>query len=102
MPFVKVAEKKDVPLGRSIAVDVAGKRVAIFNVDGHFYAIDDACSHAGGTLSEGSLAGDVVTCPWHGATFNVKTGTALSAPAFDAVSSYKVKAEGNDLHIEIE
>ena len=101
MPFVKVADKNNIASGSAIAVDVAGKRIAIFNVNGGFYAIDDTCTHAGGTLSEGSLEGDVVTCPWHAATFNVKTGEALSAPAFEAVNAYKIKIEGNDIQVEI-
>ncbi len=101
MPLVKVATKNDIPPGKAKGVDVAGKFIAVFNVNGQFYAIDDACTHAGGSLCEGSLAGEVVTCPWHGATFNITTGEALSAPAFDAVGSYKVQVEGNDIKIEV-
>lgn len=98
--FVKVAEKKDLPAGSAIAVDVNGKRIALFNVNDQYYAIDDSCTHAGGTLSEGEVEGTVVTCPWHGATFNITNGEVLSEPAPEGVKSYKVHLEGEDIKIE--
>ena len=98
----KVATTKDLPPGKAIAVSVGNKRIALFNVDGQYHAIDDECTHAGGSLSEGTIEGTVVTCPWHGATFDVKTGEVLSAPAFDKVSSYKVEVEGEDIKIVLD
>jgi len=98
--LVKVAEKKDLPVGSARAVDVNGKQVAIFNVGGQYYAIDDTCTHAGGTLSEGEVEGTVVTCPWHGATFDITNGKVLSDPAPEGVKSYKVHLEGEDIKIE--
>ena len=98
--LAKVAEKKDLPAGKAIAVDVHGKQIAIFNVNGQYYAIDDTCTHAGGTLSEGEVEGTVVTCPWHGATFNITNGAVLSDPAPEGVKSYKVHIEGEDIKIE--
>ncbi len=95
-----VAKASDVPLGKSICVEVEGKRIALFNVGGKFYAIDDECTHAGGNLSEGDLDGTVVTCPWHGATFDIADGKALSAPAFEGVTSYRVQVSGGDIQIE--
>ena len=96
-----VAKKNDLPSGKAMAVDLNGKRIALFNIDGTYYAIDDECTHAGGSLSEGELEGTVVTCPWHGATFDVSNGAVLSAPAFDKVNSYSVKVAGEEIQIEL-
>ncbi len=96
---IKVATTKDLPPGKAMAVSVGNKSIALFNIGGQYYAIDDECTHAGGSLSEGEVAGGVVTCPWHGATFDVKTGEVLSPPASDKVSSYEVWVEGEDIKI---
>lgn len=98
--FVKVAETKDIAAGTGILVELGGERIALFNVNGTFYAIGDVCTHSEGPLSEGDLDGDVVTCPWHMAEFDVKTGAVLSPPASDPVPSYRVKVEGSEIHIE--
>jgi nitrite reductase/ring-hydroxylating ferredoxin subunit len=98
--FTKVLDKKALPAGRATAIELAGKKIAIFNVNDKYYAIDDECTHAGGSLSEGEIDGVVVTCPWHGATFDVATGEVLSAPAFERVNSYKVQVVGEEIQIE--
>ncbi|MEA3509245.1 MAG: non-heme iron oxygenase ferredoxin subunit [candidate division NC10 bacterium] len=98
--FVKVAETKDIDSGTGILVELGGERIALFNVNGTFYAIGDVCTHSEGPLSEGDLDGEVVTCPWHAAEFDVKTGAVLSPPASDPVPSYRVKVEGSAIHIE--
>ncbi|MFQ5656773.1 MAG: Rieske (2Fe-2S) protein [Candidatus Methylomirabilales bacterium] len=98
--FVKVAETKDVAVGTGILVELNGERIALFNVDGTLFAIDDTCTHSGGPLSEGELEGSVVTCPWHGAQFDVKTGEVTGPPAPEPVTSYRVKVEGADILIE--
>lgn len=99
--FTTVAKISDIQPGMAKLVEAAGKRVALFNVDGKFYAIDDTCTHRGGPLSEGELNGDTVTCPWHNATFDVKTGQATGPPAQKGVQSYKVQVEGADIKIEL-
>ncbi len=76
-------------------------KIAIFNVDGAFYAMNDTCTHASGPLSEGELDGTVVTCPWHGATFDIKTGGVLGPPAPDGIRSYEVKTEGEDVLVKV-
>lgn len=98
--FTKVLDKKDLPPGSAKAVQVSGKQVAIFHIEGKYYAIDDECTHAGGSLSEGEISGTIVTCPWHGATFDVTNGQVLSAPAFEGVGSYKVHVVGEEIQIE--
>ncbi len=100
--LVKVAEKKDIPAGSAKAVEVNGKQIALFNVDDQYYAIDDTCTHAGGSLSEGDVAGTTVTCPFHGAEFNITNGEVLGEPAEEGVKSYKVHLEGEEIKIEDE
>ena len=96
-----VANKGDIKPGHGTQVPLEGKVFALFNIDGKFYAIDDTCTHAGGSLAEGAVAGTVVTCPWHGATFDIVTGAALTDPAYEGVKSYSVKVEGDEIFIEI-
>jgi len=100
--LTKVVEKKDLPAGSAKAVEVNGKQIALFNVDDQYYAIDDTCTHAGGSLSEGDVAGTTVTCPWHGAEFNISNGEVLGEPAEEGVKSYKVLIEGESISIEDE
>ncbi len=99
--FHKVTETKNLAPGQSMAVEVAGNKLALFNVDGTFYAIGDTCTHRGGPLSEGSLEGSTVICPWHGANFDVRTGKNLTPPAPAEVTSYNVRVAGDDIEIEI-
>ena len=77
--FRKVAETKDLEPGTARLVEIEGKEIALFNVDGEFHAIDNTCTHVGGPLAEGTIESDVVTCPWHGATYSIKTGEVLSS-----------------------
>jgi nitrite reductase (NADH) small subunit len=79
--FVKVAGAGDIAPGTGKAVDVGARRIALFNIDGTFYAIDDTCTDRGGPLSEGMVVGAELTCPWHGAVFDVTSGAVLGAPA---------------------
>jgi len=99
--LTKVAETKDVGPGQAIAVDAAGQKVAIFNVEGKFYAIGDACTHRGGSLSQGGVKGTQVTCPLHRAVFDLTTGNHMSPPAPKGVPCYKVTVEGGDIKIEV-
>ena len=98
--LVKVAETKDVPEGKSIPVEFKGKTIALFNVKGKIYAIDDECTHAGGPLSDGPVEGLSVVCPWHGATFDITNGKVLGEPACESVTSYTVHIDGDDIKLE--
>jgi nitrite reductase (NADH) small subunit len=100
--LIKVAEIKDVKPGTGKVVQAEGHRIALFNVAGTFHAIDNTCSHRSGPIGEGKLEGEVVTCPWHGAKFNVKTGEVLTPPARKGVWSFPVKVQGNDVLVEVE
>ena len=99
--LVKVAETKDVPPGTAMAVDLEGRKIALFNSGGAYYAIDDTCTHRGGPLSQGEVEGTVVTCPWHGATYDITTGNVLGPPAAVGVGRYDVRVDGDDVKVEI-
>ncbi|MCH8946895.1 MAG: non-heme iron oxygenase ferredoxin subunit [Acidobacteria bacterium] len=99
--LVKVANTGDVPEGHGIVVEAAGHDVALFHVDGKYFAIDGTCTHKGGPLAEGELNGNVVTCPWHGWKFNVATGEAVFNEQIK-VQTYEVKVEGEDITVELE
>jgi 3-phenylpropionate/trans-cinnamate dioxygenase ferredoxin component len=101
MAFTRVAAVEELPPGTAKQVTGNGKRVAIFNVDGSFYAVDDTCTHRGAPLSEGICQGAEVTCPWHGARFDLKTGSHLSPPAQTGVASYPVQIVGNEIQVDI-
>jgi nitrite reductase (NADH) small subunit/3-phenylpropionate/trans-cinnamate dioxygenase ferredoxin subunit len=99
--FVKVAKAGDVSPGKGIMVEVNGKKIALFNVEGSFHAIDDACTHRGGPLSQGFVEEKQVRCPWHGALFDVTNGEAVGPPAASGVTRYNVRVEGADIEVEV-
>jgi nitrite reductase (NADH) small subunit len=96
--FVRVTGAADVLPGSGVVAEVKGQSVAVFNVDGTYYAIDNTCVHRGGPLGEGELEGDTVTCPWHGWQYDVKSGKSINNPSA-CVKSYQVKVEGSDVKI---
>jgi nitrite reductase/ring-hydroxylating ferredoxin subunit len=97
---VKVGSKKDVPEGGSHVFRVKDKEVAVFNLGGVFYALDNVCPHRGGPLGEGAVDGTIVTCPWHGWQFDVTTGHSPALPAAKA-PCFKVTTQGDDLYVEV-
>ena len=100
MTWHKVAAVSDVPVGSARELAAGGRIVALFNVDGTFYALDGICPHAGGPLGEGSLSGSTVTCPWHGWQFDVKTGRQTFNPRIEQ-QMFPVKVEGDSIWVEI-
>jgi nitrite reductase/ring-hydroxylating ferredoxin subunit len=99
--YVRAASVGEVGEGQGKLVEVMGKKIALFHVGDNFYAIDDTCTHRGGPLSEGEIDGDEVTCPWHGAIYNVTTGAVLGGPAPQGVTSYPVRVNGADVEVEV-
>ncbi len=99
--FVTVAQKSEISSESGRCVEVEGKRIALFNLGGDFYAIDDSCPHEGGPLSEGFIEGEEVECPWHGACFNIKSGAVTAPPAFEDVTRFNVRVTENDIEIEV-
>ena len=78
---VLIGPAADIPIGEGRVVEAEGKILALFNVDGAFYALENACAHRGGPLGEGDLDGTVVVCPWHAWRWDVKTGANVNNPA---------------------
>jgi len=97
--FVTVARVGEIPEGGVKVVRLEDQAVAVFHVDGAYYAMDDMCTHDGGPLAEGVLAGGVIECPRHGAKFDVRTGAVLSLPAFAPVPTYAVRIEGDQIKV---
>ncbi len=98
--YVKVANTDDLQPGQAKLVTAGDQRVALFNVSGTCYAINDTCTHQGGPLSDGTLEDDVVTCPWHGARFCVRDGHVQGPPAPESVMSYPVRVTDGSIEIE--
>jgi nitrite reductase (NADH) small subunit len=96
--FQLVAQVEELPPGSSKVVRVNGKELALFNVDGRFYAISNTCPHEGGPLAEGRLKGCVVSCPWHDLAFDVRSGHGTDGGGY-CVGSYEVRVEGREVFI---
>ena len=108
MEFVKVADTSALSTGKMMVVTAGGKEILLANVDGAYYAITNKCTHLGGSLVKGNLNGSVVTCPRHGAQFDVKTGQAVSEAKIAFVKMkvrnevrYEVKVDGTNILIAI-
>lgn len=100
--YVRVAGVEDVPAGESRSFEVGDERIALCNVDGTFYAIEDVCTHDGSPFGNEELDGCVIECPRHGARFDVRTGAVLRMPAVSPVRTFPVKVEGGDVLVAIE
>lgn len=97
----RVADTSDVPVGEVRVVQCGGGRsLALSNVDGELYAIDNICTHDGGPLGEGTLRRGRIICPRHGAAFDAKTGKVLTLPAVKSVNAYRVTVDGDDVYVE--
>jgi 3-phenylpropionate/trans-cinnamate dioxygenase ferredoxin subunit len=99
--FVEVARRSEIPESGVIGVEVEGKRLALINLSGKIYAIDDECPHEGGPLSEGIISGEEIECPWHTSHFNIKTGRVTMDPATTDVATYRVRLVGDAVEVEI-
>ena len=95
-----VANTTELTAGTGIVAEINGKSLAVFNVNGTFHVIDNTCVHRGGPLGEGDLEGEVVTCPWHGWEYNVKTGVSVNNPSA-CVASYPVVVEGDEVKVDL-
>jgi 3-phenylpropionate/trans-cinnamate dioxygenase ferredoxin component len=97
--FVRVADIKDIQPSTMKAVEVAGEKICVANVEGKYYAIGNVCTHVGGPLAEGTLEGYEIECPWHGSKFDVRSGEPTRPPAKRPEPTYEIKVEGNNLLI---
>ena len=99
--WIDVAPAAEFPSGEVRVVSTDGAPVAIFNVDGSYYAIEDVCTHDGGELASGWLDGDEIVCPRHGARFDVKTGAVKALPAVRPVKTFPVTVDGEEISVEV-
>ena len=110
--FVDVAKKDEIPEGAMIGVEAGGRKLLVANVGGRLHAMDATCSHAGGDLTKGKLEGSVVTCPRHGAQYDVTTGKVVKNVGFAVkaltagrsagdLNSYEVIVEGEDVKVDV-
>ena len=99
--FRKVARVADVPEGQGIAVEVEGKRIAIFNVDGEFRAIEATCAQHRAPLERGVIHEQSLHCPWHGVAFDIARGICSAFPAEPSAATFAVKVEGADILLAI-
>lgn len=99
--YTTVASLKDLKTSKLMCVKPQGLRIALAYVDGKVFAVDDMCTHEDASLSKGSLHGECVKCPLHGSRFDLNTGAALDEPAEDAVTTYPVKIEGDDILVKL-
>jgi nitrite reductase/ring-hydroxylating ferredoxin subunit len=99
MAFLRTARKDEIPAGSIREFQVEGATIAVANVDGKFFAINNTCLHRGGPLGEGELNGEVVTCPWHGWQYDVTSGKLVMNPAV-GVMCYPVEVRGDDIFVD--
>jgi 3-phenylpropionate/trans-cinnamate dioxygenase ferredoxin subunit len=101
--WVTVARVEDIPPGHAARVEIDGIPVAIFNVEGEIYCLDDTCSHAEASLSEGDLDVDrcAIECPLHGSSFDLRTGDPLTLPAVEPVRAHRVQVSDGHIHIAL-
>ena len=100
MGFVRTVNVDEVPAGTVRELQVEGTAIALANVGGKFYAINNTCLHRGGPLGQGVLEGKVVTCPWHGWQYDVTNGKVLQNPSV-GVDCYAIEVRGQDLFIDV-
>lgn len=97
--WVRVAAADEVEDEDALQVEVQGHKIAVYNVDGTYYATDDLCTHEQASLADGFLDGTVIECPLHQGTFCIKTGKALSPPVETPVNTYDVKVEDGEIYV---
>lgn len=98
---IRVCHVDDLAVGNVLKFEHGDRALAIYNVDGQFYATDDACTHGPGLLSEGELTGDVIECNFHGGQFNVRTGEVVGPPCMVPVKTYAVTIEDKQVFVLI-
>ena len=97
--WVTVARAAELAPGQWRAVDADGARIVVFNLGGEYYAIEDVCTHDGGQLTGGVIEGGEIVCPRHGARFCIRTGAALTAPAYEPVATFPVRVENGVIQV---
>ncbi len=97
--WVEVGRESAIVTGEFVVVEIDDVKIAVFNIDGDFYAMEDVCTHDYGCLTGGKIAGDKIMCPRHGAWFNIKTGEALNPPAYEPAPVFPVRVEDGKVFV---
>nr|AIE93867.1 Rieske (2Fe-2S) domain-containing protein (hcaC, bphF) [uncultured marine thaumarchaeote AD1000_41_B03]AIF03008.1 Rieske (2Fe-2S) domain-containing protein (hcaC, bphF) [uncultured marine thaumarchaeote KM3_160_B06]AIF07078.1 Rieske (2Fe-2S) domain-containing protein (hcaC, bphF) [uncultured marine thaumarchaeote KM3_199_D03]AIF07112.1 Rieske (2Fe-2S) domain-containing protein (hcaC, bphF) [uncultured marine thaumarchaeote KM3_199_E03] len=101
MGRIIVAKTNEIKPNQIKQVSIDGKDIVVMNIDGNYFAINDTCTHAGGSLSEGKVEGSIITCDWHGAQFDCKSGKLIKFPAkINDLESYNVVIESDTIFVE--
>jgi 3-phenylpropionate/trans-cinnamate dioxygenase ferredoxin component len=98
--WVDVVKATAIADGEHVTVDVDGVEIAVFKLEGQFYAIEDVCTHDGAQIADGMLEGDEIICPRHGARFCIKTGAVKSPPAYEDITCYPVRIESGIVQVK--
>ena len=101
MAFSKVGKLSEVPPGKAKVYEVGDQAITVCNVNGELYAINDVCTHDGGSLEQGELDGFEIECPRHMARFDVRTGDVTALPAVVSVDTFSVRVEGDDIEVDL-
>ena len=99
--FHSVAKTDDLDEGEAMQVIIGRKEIAIYNLDGKFYATDDICTHAYASLADGYVEGELIECPLHGGCFDIKTGKAMTPPVSEDLKTYELKIDGEQILIGV-
>lgn len=100
--WIDVAPLSELPPGSRKIISTPYCEIAVFNLDGEFYAIEDVCTHDGGELATGVCEGDQIICPRHGARFCIRNGAALTPPAYEAIDTFPVHVENNMVRVDVD
>ena len=99
--YVKVAKTGELPENSARLVEAEDRNIALIHADGGYFAIANECTHVGGPMCEGFISGEEVTCPWHGARFNFKTGQVVAGPGRGGLACYAVRVVAEDIEVEV-
>ena len=97
--WITVARAEELAPGERRVTEVDDTQIAVFNLDGQYYALEDVCTHDGGQLTGGTVEGDQIVCPRHGARFCIRSGAALSAPAYEPTRTFPVRVENGQVQV---
>lgn len=98
--WIDVAPASEIPPGSWRSIDLEGTSVAVFNLEGEYYGIEDVCTHDGGILTGGTIERDEIVCPRHGAHFSIKTGEALTPPAYENLTAFPVRVQQGVIQVQ--
>jgi nitrite reductase (NADH) small subunit len=100
MAWTRLGSRESISVGKGKEFTVNGRRIAVFNVNGSYYATEALCRHQDGPLAEGTLKGEIVECPWHFWHYNVRSGELLDYLRGVKLDTYAVELRGNDIYVD--